>query len=77
MQNMASAPNQLLLIKNLEEALRGDDMAGDEELSRAHGHWRAALLELREEVDLGELRWRPFTATTAYSVPHANAWASF
>lgn len=51
---MASAPNRFLLIGYLEEALPGEEMARVEELLRVSADWRAALLDLRNEVDLGE-----------------------
>lgn len=51
---METAPNRVQLIGYLEEALAPEDMARIEEQLRVSESWRSALLELRDEIDLGE-----------------------
>lgn len=48
------APNRFELIGYLEEALPDDVMVRVEEQLRTNAAWRAALVELRDAVDLGE-----------------------
>ena len=49
-----ASPNRFELIGFLEEALPAEEMARIEENLRLSEDWRAALLELQDQVDLGE-----------------------
>lgn len=51
---MNADPNRFELIGYLEEALAPEDMVRVEERLRTDSDWRAALRELRDELDLGE-----------------------
>ena len=51
---MDQSPNRFKLIGYLEEALAPHEMAQVEERLRNSSHWRAALREIRSEVDSGE-----------------------
>jgi hypothetical protein len=51
---MESPPNRFELIGYLTEALATQEMARIEDRLRTNPAWRQALVELREELDLGE-----------------------
>lgn len=53
-QGFSVPPNRYALIGYLEEALPAEEMARIEELLRQSEEWREALLEVRDDVDLGE-----------------------
>lgn len=51
---MENPPNRIQLIGYLSEALPHEEMVRIEERLRTDAKWRGALVELREELDLGE-----------------------
>lgn len=53
-QEQTLPPNRYTLIGYLEEALPPEEMSRIEELLRTSDEWRDALIEVRDDVDLGE-----------------------